>query len=75
LIIPIVVVLIAAYLVIAPLVDSPDIIFLYAAIFILCGPPVYALFVYKKWKIPGLDTITLFVQQLLEVAPTDWKAY
>ena len=65
---------ISIYLVVAPLVDNPDIIILYAAIFMLCGPLVYFVFVYKKLKIPGLNHLTMFLQKLLNVAPTEWKA-
>ena len=73
-IIPVVALIIAIYLVVAPLVDSPDIIILYAAIFMLCGPLVYFVFVYKKLKIPGLDLLTMFLQKLFNVAPTEWKS-
>lgn len=71
-ILPILVLIIAIYLVIAPLVDNPDVIILYAVGYILCGPIVYYLLVYKKLKIPGIDKMTLFLQILLEVAPTNW---
>ncbi|CAK8684250.1 unnamed protein product [Clavelina lepadiformis] len=71
--IPCIVVIIAIYLLVAPLVDSPDIIILYAAIFMMCGPIVYFIFVYKKLRIPGLDHLTLMLQQILDVAPTDWE--
>ena len=61
------------YLVIAPLVDNPDIIILYAAGFMFCGPIVYFVLVYKNTKIPGVDAVTSWLQKLLNVAPTDWK--
>ena len=53
--------------------DNPDVIILYAAAFMLCGPIVYILFVYKKIKLPGIDFATVFLQQLINVAPTYWK--
>ena len=66
-------VVIALYLVIAPLVNNPSVFVLYAAIFMLSGPIVYFVFVHKKLQIPGMDHITKFLQQLFNVAPTDWK--
>ena len=57
----------------APLVDDPDIFILYAAGFMLCGPIMYFIFVYKKLKIPGMDHVTMFFQKLFNVAPTDYK--
>ena len=66
--------IISIYLVVAPLVDSPDIIILYAAAFMLCGPLIYFVFVYKKLRIPGRDYLTASLQQLFKVAPTEWKA-
>lgn len=71
--IPIMVTLISLYLVIAPLVNSPEFIYLYAIIFMLCGFPIYYLLVYKKFQIPGVSMVTLFLQVLLEVAPTTWE--
>ena len=65
--------IISIYLVVAPLVDSPDIIILYAAAFMLCGPLVYFVFVYKKLRIPGMDYLTACLQQLFNVTPTEWK--
>ena len=67
--------IIAVYLVIAPFVDNPDIIVLFAAAFMLCGPIVYFVLVYKNIKIPGVATATLWLQKLLDVAPTDWKDF
>ena len=61
------------YLVVAPLVEDPDIIVLYAVGFILCAPVVYFIFVYEKVVIPGLDRLTVTLQKVLNVAPTDWK--
>ena len=71
--VPVVAFVIAMYLVVAPLVDSPDVIILYAAAFMMCGPFVYAVFVYKKLKIPGMNSLTTFLQQLFNAAPTDWE--
>ena len=71
LIIPIVFVIIAAYLVVAPIIDKPEWPYLYAAIFILTGLPVYYLpFVYFKLKQPAcLDKVITFLQYILNVSP------
>ena len=71
--IPFLALVIAAYLLVAPLVDSPDILILYAAAFVLCGPVVYFVFIYKKLRISGINHLTMFLQKLFNVAPTDWK--
>nr|XP_026696296.1 b(0,+)-type amino acid transporter 1-like [Ciona intestinalis] len=70
--IPVIMVVIALYLIIAPLIDSPDILILYAAIFIMIAPFVFYICVHKKIHLPGLDRLTVLLQQFLEVAPTDW---
>ena len=46
---------------------------LFAAAFMLCGPIVYFVFVHKKVEIPGVNYVTLIIQQTLNVAPTDWE--
>uniref|UniRef100_H2ZMA2 b(0,+)-type amino acid transporter 1 n=1 Tax=Ciona savignyi TaxID=51511 RepID=H2ZMA2_CIOSA len=71
-VIPAVVLVIAIYLIVAPLVESPDIIILYAAIFIMCAPFAYYIFVHKQVTPPGMDRMTIFLQQLFDVTPTDW---
>lgn len=64
--------IIASYLVIAPLVNSPDLIYLYAAIFMASGFVLYYPLVYKQYRVPFMDEITKFLQILMMVAPTDW---
>ncbi|ENN74488.1 hypothetical protein D910_03886 [Dendroctonus ponderosae] len=69
-IIPYLVLLISFYLIIGPIVDKPTIEYLYAALFILGGMIFYVPFVHFKCRIPFMDGITVFLQMLLEVAPT-----
>lgn len=51
-IIPVVVLVISIYLVIAPIIDKPTIEYLYAAMFILGGMIFYVPFVHYKLRIP-----------------------
>ena len=51
-IIPIIMVLVSLYLIIAPIVEDPTIEFLYAAIFVLGGLVFYVPFVYFKLQMP-----------------------
>ncbi|XP_012349071.1 b(0,+)-type amino acid transporter 1 isoform X1 [Apis florea] len=78
LIIPVLVLGISAYLIIAPIIDKPQIEYLYAAGFILAGMLVYLPFV-KYGYVPKfmdyfffflLEGVNAFLQMLLEVAPT-----
>ncbi|KAF2894538.1 hypothetical protein ILUMI_11632 [Ignelater luminosus] len=69
-IIPVVVLVVSVYLIIGPIVDKPTIEYLYAAMFILGGMIFYVPFVHYKVRIPFMDGITVFLQMLLEVAPT-----
>ena len=57
----------------APLVDDPDVVMIFAGAFMLCGPIAYFIFVYKSFKFPGVDLVTAFLQKVFNVAPTDWK--
>ncbi|XP_068436921.1 b(0,+)-type amino acid transporter 1 [Clinocottus analis] len=70
-ILPIVVIIIAVFLVLAPVIEKPQIEYLYVTLFILSGAIVYVPFIHYK-LCPGLLTkITVFLQLFLEVAPTD----
>ena len=71
LIIPIIFVIIAAYLVVAPIINKPEWPYLYAAIFIFSGLPVYYLpFVYFKLRQPKfLEKVITFLQYVLNVSP------
>ena len=53
-VIPIIVLMASIYLVFAPIIDSPDILYLYACLFILSGCLVYFPFVVFKVKLPAL---------------------
>ncbi|XP_059907855.1 b(0,+)-type amino acid transporter 1 isoform X1 [Gadus macrocephalus] len=70
-IIPILVLLAAIFLVLAPIIDNPQIEYLYVTLFIFSGILVYIPVIHYK-LCPGLLTrITLFLQLFLEVAPAD----
>ncbi|XP_022908162.1 b(0,+)-type amino acid transporter 1 isoform X2 [Onthophagus taurus] len=69
-IIPILVLLVSIYLVVGPIIDKPTIEYLYAALFILGGMVFYLPFVHYKLRVPFMDGVTVFLQMLLEVAPT-----
>ncbi|KAG0724055.1 b(0,+)-type amino acid transporter 1 [Chionoecetes opilio] len=70
-IVPVVVLLISIYLVVGPIIDSPQIEYLYATLFIVAGLFFYFPFVYLKKALPGMGHMTTFFQLLLEVVPTD----
>ncbi|XP_071523218.1 b(0,+)-type amino acid transporter 1 isoform X7 [Panulirus ornatus] len=69
--IPIVVLIISVYLVVGPIIDSPQIEYLYASLFIIAGLIFYFPFVYMKKSLPGMGHVTTFFQLLLQVVPTD----
>nr|XP_055027586.1 b(0,+)-type amino acid transporter 1 isoform X3 [Misgurnus anguillicaudatus] len=70
-IIPILVLLAACFLVLAPIIDDPQIEYLYVTIFILSSILIYIPFIHFK-LFPGvLNKLTVFLQLFLEVAPTD----
>ncbi|XP_034061885.1 b(0,+)-type amino acid transporter 1 isoform X1 [Gymnodraco acuticeps] len=70
-ILPILVIIVAIFLVLAPILDNPQIEYLYVSLFILSGAIVYVPFIHFK-LCPGLLTkLTVFLQLLLEVAPTE----
>ncbi|XP_030575463.1 b(0,+)-type amino acid transporter 1-like [Archocentrus centrarchus] len=70
-ILPILVLIAAIFLVLAPIIDNPQIEYLYVASFILSGVIVYIPFIHYK-LCPGLlDTLTAFLQLFLEVAPAE----
>lgn len=69
-ILPILVALAAAYFVVAPIVNDPALEFLYAALFIVAGFIFYFPFVYFKYELPFMDSLTRVLQQFFEVAPS-----
>ncbi|KAI3367948.1 hypothetical protein L3Q82_026771 [Scortum barcoo] len=70
-ILPILVLIAAVFLVLAPIVDNPQIEYLYVSLFILSGAIIYVPFIHYK-LCPGLLTkLTVFLQLFLEVAPAE----
>ncbi|KDR13693.1 b(0,+)-type amino acid transporter 1 isoform X2 [Zootermopsis nevadensis] len=70
LIIPVVVLVISIYLIAAPIIENPQIEYLYAALFIVAGLIFYVPFVHYAIAPSFMDSVTVFLQLLLEVAPT-----
>ncbi|KAJ3613619.1 hypothetical protein NHX12_019865 [Muraenolepis orangiensis] len=70
-IIPVLVLIAAVFLVLAPIIDNPQIEYLYVSLFIFSGILVYIPVIHYK-LCPGLLTrMTLFLQLFLEVAPAE----
>ncbi|XP_069029099.1 b(0,+)-type amino acid transporter 1 [Embiotoca jacksoni] len=70
-ILPILVLIAAIFLVLAPIIDNPQIEYLYVTLFIFSGVIIYIPFIHYK-LCPGLLTkLTLFLQLFLEVAPAE----
>ncbi|XP_029452882.1 b(0,+)-type amino acid transporter 1-like [Rhinatrema bivittatum] len=69
--IPILFFIMAVYLVLAPVIDSPQMEFLYIFGFMLISILFYILLVRYKLHPKFLHKVTLHLQLLLEVAPTD----
>lgn len=69
-IIPILVLVVSTYLVVAPIVDKPQWEYLYATVFIFAGLLIYVPFVKWGLSLPFMDKITVFLQMVLEVVPT-----
>lgn len=69
-IIPVIVLGISLYLIAAPIIDSPQIEYLYATFFILAGLIFYIPFVYYGVTTTFMEKFTVFCQLLFEVAPT-----
>ncbi|NXJ66931.1 BAT1 protein, partial [Rostratula benghalensis] len=69
-IIPIIVLIAAVYLVLAPIIDQPQIEILYIVLFIFSGVILYFPLVRFKCHPRFLQKVTLHLQLFLEVAPT-----
>ncbi|XP_035796314.1 b(0,+)-type amino acid transporter 1-like isoform X1 [Anopheles albimanus] len=74
LIIPILVMLVSGYLVVAPIIEKPQIEYLYAVMFILAGLVFYVPFVQYGYHPKFMVNVTLFFQMLFEVVPTTTMA-
>uniref|UniRef100_A0A2C9K4Z7 b(0,+)-type amino acid transporter 1 n=1 Tax=Biomphalaria glabrata TaxID=6526 RepID=A0A2C9K4Z7_BIOGL len=72
-IMPVLVLIISCYLVLAPIIQQPRIEFFYATLFILSGLLFYIPFVGLKIKIKYLEPLTTFIQCALEVAPSRYE--
>ncbi|XP_026988789.1 b(0,+)-type amino acid transporter 1 isoform X2 [Tachysurus fulvidraco] len=72
-VIPAVVVVVSIYLVLAPIIDKPELEYLYCTVFILGGLIIYFPFVYYKfsWTRRIMNPLTLHLQLLLEVVPPE----
>uniref|UniRef100_UPI00398EB904 b(0,+)-type amino acid transporter 1 n=1 Tax=Pristiophorus japonicus TaxID=55135 RepID=UPI00398EB904 len=72
-VLPFVVTLVAIYLVLAPIIGSPDWAYLYCALFIVGGLIFYVLFVYFhfSWTRRIMRPITKHLQLFMEVAPAE----
>lgn len=72
-IIPVLMVLMSAYLVIAPIIDQPSMEYLYCVIFIFSGLILYFIFIYRKinWARKVTGPITTYLQLLMEVVPPE----
>uniref|UniRef100_A0A8C6S4J1 Zmp:0000001267 n=1 Tax=Neogobius melanostomus TaxID=47308 RepID=A0A8C6S4J1_9GOBI len=68
---PVLVIIAAIYLVLAPILDNPQIEYLYVALALFSGIILYIPFIHYK-VCPGLLTkLTVFLQLFLEVAPAE----
>ncbi|KAG1681265.1 b(0,+)-type amino acid transporter 1 [Nymphon striatum] len=74
LIIPVIVLVISVYLVIAPIVDKPTVEYVYATAFMVAGVVFYIPFVHFKLKVCYMGKFTKLMQLLLEVVPTHYVA-
>ncbi|XP_034153129.1 b(0,+)-type amino acid transporter 1-like isoform X4 [Esox lucius] len=70
-VIPILVLLAAIFLVLAPVIDNPALEYLYVTLFIFSGVLVYVLFIQYKICLGLLEKLTVFLQLFLEVAPAE----
>ncbi|XP_029657095.2 b(0,+)-type amino acid transporter 1-like [Octopus sinensis] len=68
--VPIVMLIISIYLVVAPIVQNPDVRFLYAFLLIAGGTIFYFIFVHFKFQLPCMKPFTEFIQKSLCVAPS-----
>uniref|UniRef100_A0A674CC01 Solute carrier family 7 member 9 n=1 Tax=Salmo trutta TaxID=8032 RepID=A0A674CC01_SALTR len=71
--IAVLVVIVSCYLVLAPIIDKPELEYLYCTIFILSGLLLYFPFVHRKfsWTRRVMRPITMHLQLLMEVVPPE----
>ncbi|XP_076594541.1 b(0,+)-type amino acid transporter 1 [Chaetodon auriga] len=72
-VIPGFIVLVSCYLVLAPIIDKPDLEYLYCAMFIFSGLLLYYPFIYRRvnWARKLMRPITMHLQLLMEVVPPE----
>ncbi|XP_072263595.1 b(0,+)-type amino acid transporter 1-like [Pyxicephalus adspersus] len=70
-VVPIIVLIAAVYLVLAPIIGSPQLEYLYVTLFILSGVILYIPVVHYKWSPKWFRSITLYLQLLLEISPAE----
>ncbi|XP_077477583.1 b(0,+)-type amino acid transporter 1 isoform X2 [Stigmatopora argus] len=70
-ILPILVIIAAVFLVLAPIIDNPQIEYLYVTLFIFSGVIIYVPFIHYKLCPSFLTKMTIFLQLFLEVAPAE----
>ncbi|XP_064598981.1 b(0,+)-type amino acid transporter 1-like [Liolophura sinensis] len=68
-VVPVLVVIASVYLIIAPIIQNPQIEFLYAFLFVISGLIFYVPFVYMKLHLPHIDRFTRLIQILFTVVP------
>lgn len=72
--VPFMMVAMSFFLVLAPIVWSPNMQYVYAFLFMLGSLIIYLPFIHFKWRFAFLDKITCHLQLLLEVCPADGPA-
>ncbi|XP_062424546.1 solute carrier family 7 member 13 [Rhea pennata] len=72
--VPFVMVAMSFFLVLAPIVWSPELQYVYAFLFMLGSLVVYLPFIHLKLHFAFVDKITCYLQLLLEVSPADGSA-
>uniref|UniRef100_A0A3P8VX95 b(0,+)-type amino acid transporter 1 n=1 Tax=Cynoglossus semilaevis TaxID=244447 RepID=A0A3P8VX95_CYNSE len=72
-VLPVLLLVVSFYLVLAPIIDKPAIEYLFSVLFILSGLLLYYPFVHRRvqWADRLMRPITVFLQMLLEVAPPE----
>lgn len=65
---------ISLFLVLAPVVWSPKVQYIYASLFMLGSLLLYLPFVHFKVHFKFVDKITCYLQLLLEVSPANYKS-
>merc|ERR1711962_740372 len=68
-VIPIIILIISVYLVFAPIVQNPQIEYLYSIMFMVVGAIIYLPFVHFGYVFKFMDKLTSFLQLMLQIAP------